>query len=242
VKIAINKAHFPVTVLGPGRRIGIWTQGCRIHCKGCVSQDTWAADPGRETTVARVLTWCRETTREHGFDGVTISGGEPFDQPKALSALLDALADWRTTASLDFDVLCYSGYPLRHLQKKHGTLLAKLDALIPEPFVESQPLAQLWRGSANQPLVLLSDRGRARFSAYVDAPADTFGKRIQAGISDGPGDGETRGGNSTSRGEGSAAKTQRIWFIGIPARGDMAALERTCGERGVTLSQVSWRQ
>ena len=47
MKIAINKAHFPVTVLGPGRRIGIWLQGCSIHCKGCVSQDTWAADPGR---------------------------------------------------------------------------------------------------------------------------------------------------------------------------------------------------
>jgi anaerobic ribonucleoside-triphosphate reductase activating protein len=62
MKIAINKAHFPVTVLGPGRRIGIWTQGCRIHCKGCVSQDTWAADPGRETTVARLITWCRKTT------------------------------------------------------------------------------------------------------------------------------------------------------------------------------------
>ena len=45
--IAINKAHYPVTVLGPGQRIGIWFQGCRIHCPGCVSQDTWAADPGK---------------------------------------------------------------------------------------------------------------------------------------------------------------------------------------------------
>lgn len=234
MKIAINKAHFPVTVLGPGRRIGLWTQGCRIRCKGCVSQDTWAADPGRETTVARLLTWCRETVAAHGgaFDGVTISGGEPFDQPHALAALLDALDHWRTTAQLDFDILCYSGYPLATLEKKHAALLARLDALIPEPFVEAKPLEKLWRGSANQPLVLLSERGRARFAAFVDAPADAFGKRIQAGI----------GGTTRSDDNGEAVRAERIWFVGIPARGDMATLETLCAERGVELTQVSWRQ
>ena len=248
MKIAINKAHFPVTVLGPGRRIGIWTQGCRIHCKGCVSQDTWAADPGRETTVAKVVTWCKEVTRD-GFDGVTISGGEPFDQPRGLSALLDAFNHWRATEGPDFDLLCYSGYPFSTLQKKHAAILAKLDAVIPEPFVEAQPITHLWRGSSNQPLVALSERGRARFAAFVDAPADTFGKRIQAGFSDpAPGDaamGASHAANASSGAApagGRATSSGRIWFIGIPARGDMAALESLCAERGVELTQVSWRQ
>ncbi len=44
MNILLNKAHFPVTVLGPGRRIGIWLQGCSIGCAGCISQDTWEAD------------------------------------------------------------------------------------------------------------------------------------------------------------------------------------------------------
>jgi anaerobic ribonucleoside-triphosphate reductase activating protein len=44
MKIAVSKAHYPVTVLGPGKRIGIWL-GCRIQCKGCVSQDTGPAMP-----------------------------------------------------------------------------------------------------------------------------------------------------------------------------------------------------
>ena len=225
MRIAINKAHFPVTVLGPGRRIGIWTQGCRIHCKGCVSQDTWAADPSRETTVAKLLTWCRRTVQSNdgAFDGVTISGGEPFDQPQALSVLLDALDDWRRGAALDFDTLCYSGYPLATLRKKHARILGKLDALIPEPFVEAQPLTHLWRGSANQPLVTLSERGRARYAEYGAAPADAFGKRIQAGI-------------SNEHGE------QKVWFVGIPARGDMAALEALCAERGIEFAKASWRQ
>ncbi|MDP3650351.1 MAG: 4Fe-4S single cluster domain-containing protein [Rhodoferax sp.] len=218
MKIAINKAHFPVTVLGPGRRIGLWLQGCSIGCKGCVSQDTWARDPGREMTVARLLSWCRQTTGGV-FDGVTISGGEPFDQPQALAVLLDALIDWRAAAKADFDILCYSGYPLARLQKKHAKLLGKLDALIPEPYLDHQPLTHLWRGSANQPLVLLSERGRRRIGDYVDAGADSAGKRMQAMV-----DGE------------------RVWYVGIPARGDMAALEAACTERGVAFGQVSWRQ
>ena len=218
MKISINKAHFPVTVLGPGRRIGIWFQGCSIGCKGCVSQDTWAADKSREMTVARLLTWCRQTAGAE-FDGVTISGGEPFEQPQALSALLDGLAHWRNGSGIDFDILCYSGYPLATLQKRHARILEKLDALIPEPYIDAKPLTQVWRGSSNQPLVLLSERGRQRYAAHVDALADDAQKRIQVMV-----DGE------------------RIWYVGIPARGDMAALEASCAEKGVAFGQVSWRQ
>ena len=42
----LSRIHFPVTTLGPGRRIGIWFQGCSIRCKGCVSADTWGTGKG----------------------------------------------------------------------------------------------------------------------------------------------------------------------------------------------------
>lgn len=217
MKIAINKAHFPVTVLGPGRRIGIWLQGCRIGCKGCLSQDTWAAQPNPPMTVAQVLAWC-QTVGSDGFDGITLSGGEPFDQPRALAHLLDALNDWRTQAGLSFDILCYSGYTLATLRARHAKILARLDALIPEPFIEAKPLTHLWRGSSNQPLVILSPRGQARYAEFIEASADSGGKRIQTMVEGG-----------------------RVWYVGIPARGDMAALEKACAERGVTFSEASWR-
>ncbi len=51
--IELNKAHWPVTVLGPGRRIGLWVQGCSIHCPGCVSQDTWPKDAARRIAIAK---------------------------------------------------------------------------------------------------------------------------------------------------------------------------------------------
>jgi anaerobic ribonucleoside-triphosphate reductase activating protein len=217
MKISINKAHYPVSVLGPGKRLGIWLQGCSIGCKGCVSQDTWKRDPGRDMTVAQLLGWCRKTAAE-GFDGVTISGGEPFDQPAALGALLDGLDRWRTGSKLDFDILCYSGYPHLTLQKKHAKILRKLDALIPEPYIDAKPLSHIWRGSANQTLQLLSERGHARYEQFLNTPADSDNKRIQTML-----DGT------------------QVWYVGIPARGDMAALESACKDRGVELTQASWK-
>lgn len=217
MKISINKAHYPVSVLGPGKRLGIWLQGCSIGCKGCVSQDTWKLDPGRDMSVAQLLGWCRKTAAD-SFDGVTISGGEPFDQPAALSALLDGLIYWRSASKLDFDILCYSGYPMATLQKKHAKILHKLDALIPEPYVDAKPLTHVWRGSSNQTLQLLTGRAISRYTQYLNTPADHDNKRIQTML-----DGK------------------QVWYVGIPARGDMAALESSCKDRGVELKQVSWR-
>ena len=192
--LELNKAHWPVTVLGPGRRIGLWVQGCSIHCRGCISKDTWPRDPGKAIAIDDLLAWCKRVT-DDALDGVTISGGEPFEQPAGLRALLDGLATWRRGRALEFDILCYSGMPFSKLERKHADLLARLDAIIPEPFVESAPLERIWRGSANQPLVPLTERGRRVYAEHVDALAERDGKRVQAAIEGG-----------------------RVWMIGIPAR------------------------
>ena len=216
--LQINKAHWPVTVLGPGRRIGLWVQGCTIHCKGCVSQDTWHKDPAKTIAVDDLLGWCAKVGAG-GLDGVTISGGEPFEQPAGLLALLEGLAAWRRKEHLVFDILCYSGYPLKVLERKHPQILARLDALIPEPYVNDLPQGNVWRGSRNQPLVPLSERGRQRYARYVDSSVDVEGKRMQAAVEGG-----------------------RVWMIGIPGRGDMAAVEALCASRGLALTKVSWRR
>ena len=169
MKISVNKLNFPVSEFGSERRIGIWLQGCSVGCKGCISQETWVRDPSYEMTVADLLAWCRQTTGGQ-LDGISISGGEPFDQARPLSLLIDALSHWRKSSGSDFDLLCYSGYTLSLLQKRHARLLTKLDALIPEPYIEAKPNEQAWRGSSNQRLVLLSDRGRERYAHYVEAP------------------------------------------------------------------------
>ena len=97
-RISLNKAHYPVTALGPGRRIGLWLQGCALACPGCVSRDTWAFAEDQSLPLSVLLLWCQQVAPT-GLDGITISGGEPFAQPEALLALLEALHDWRTSST-----------------------------------------------------------------------------------------------------------------------------------------------
>src|SRR5688572_31286206 len=101
--ISLSRVHFPITTLGFGRRIGVWFQGCSIQCPGCVSHDTWAFGRG-QTTVDLVCDTLAANLNQ--ADGVTISGGEPFDQPAALEALLRWLR-----GRFAGDVLVFSGYP-----------------------------------------------------------------------------------------------------------------------------------
>ena len=39
-----------------------------------------------------------------------------------------------------------------------------------------------------------------------------------------------------------AVEGRRVWMIGIPGRGDMAAVEALCAARGLALTDVSWRR
>ena len=215
MKVRLNKAHFPVTALGPGRRIGLWLQGCSAQCPGCISRDTWADDPSREITISGIIDWCRGVSAK-GCDGVTISGGEPFEQARALSELIKEIRAWSDEIEAKMDILCYSGLPLRRLQLDHAAILEQLDALIPEPFVASLSGGSIWRGSANQPIVPLSDLGLARYGSSALSAEDE--RRLQFAI-----DGST------------------LWCIGIPERGNLEAVEIAARARGVTLGGVSWR-
>jgi anaerobic ribonucleoside-triphosphate reductase activating protein len=217
VNIRLNCIRYPVTGLGPGRRIGIWFQGCSLACPGCASRHTWDPNGGGTAPVEAVLTICQGYA-PRGVDGITISGGEPFQQPEALGALLDGLWQWRESAGLDFDILCYSGFRWATLQRRHGARLARLDGVIPEPYRTERPRGGPWRGSNNQPLIPLSARGESRYAAFCDATPNTM-RIFQFQV--GPHD---------------------ISFVGIPNRDDMERFEAEAARRGLHLEDVSWRR
>ncbi len=214
MKLRLDRIHHPVTALGPGRRVGIWFQGCSLGCPGCLSRDTWPADAAEQTTVEQVVA-AVERLAPDGVDGITISGGEPFEQPAALHDLVRALRDWGRRTGGEPDLLVYSGRALADLAAEHPEVLADLDALIPEPYRAEVPPTGPWHGSGNQPLVLLSELGRARFaSADVDAAP-----RLQVAVTDGV-----------------------VWMIGIPRPGDLPRLSAALAARGIELREVSWRR
>jgi anaerobic ribonucleoside-triphosphate reductase activating protein len=191
--IGISRLHFPVTTLGPGRRIGIWFQGCSIRCKGCISLDTWAS--GRKMTTLRAVTgllerWLPET------DGFTISGGEPFDQPLALAALLREIR-----SKSDADILVYSGYPVEFLTSQLAEMDGLIDALITDPFEIDDDRHLALRGSGNQRLHCLTPVGIERFAEY-ERTAASDDKAFDVMMDD----------------------SGTIWLAGIPGRNDFKRL------------------
>lgn len=207
--IRISRVHYPVTVLGPGKRLGIWLQGCSLACKGCVSKDTWDKDAGTLIDVNVLVENCRSIVN-YDIDGITITGGEPFEQPEALEALLDSLEPWRSTRQ--FDVLCYSGKTLKQLQTNFAHILPRLDFLIPEPFIESKPTETAWLGSANQKLLSISELAQQKLA---NCKPNTPSIQIQI-------------------------DKKQIWFIGIPRRGDMERLKTRLQTKGILMENVSW--
>jgi anaerobic ribonucleoside-triphosphate reductase activating protein len=156
--VAITKVHFPVRSLGYGERIGIWMQGCSIHCRGCIVPESWTAGAEHVVRIADLLraiaSWLPRC------DGITISGGEPFDQPDALSEIVTALRQ-RTNG----DILVYSGYTKAILQRRFASTLALIDALVAGPFVATKPDSRTFIGSTNQELVLSTSLGRERYTS-----------------------------------------------------------------------------
>lgn len=214
--IRFNKIHVPVTALGPGRRIGLWLQGCSLHCHGCLSKDTWSHDEGTEADVdGLVSTICTLLEHDPELIGLTISGGEPFEQAPALTGLIRGLRFATVGRAPAIDILCYSGLHAGVLRERHPDVLDLLDALVPEPFVESRAPGLQWRGSTNQPVMLLTDLARER---YVGVDDPTGSRPFQVMVDD---DG--------------------VWMIGVPGPGDLERLTASLSVAGYDLEDVSWR-
>jgi len=172
--LRIARIHYPITVLGPGRRAGIWFQGCTIGCEGCMSRDTWDPGSGHSMDVGDVCDIVMAARSDEGLDGVTISGGEPFQQPQGLRSLCAELRRrWP-----DVDILAYSGYPLGRLRRAHPGILELLDALVAEPFIAGRPTEARWQGSSNQELTILSGQAEVQYATALDVP----GSRLQVTV------------------------------------------------------------
>lgn len=221
--VNLARVHYPVTVLGPGRRVGVWFQGCTIGCAGCMSRDTWDAAAGERIAVGDLCDLMLAARADEGLDGVTISGGEPFQQPEALLALCAELRlRWPVA-----DVLVYSGYSFRRLQERHADVLNLVDAVIAEPFVAGRPTERPWRGSGNQTLHVLSPSFEARYaeaeeaaraSAAAPGPPEAPVARLQVTVDE-----------------------HAVWVTGIPRRGDLDRMRAALVDRGLVLGEVSWR-
>jgi anaerobic ribonucleoside-triphosphate reductase activating protein len=215
MEVLISRLHYPVTALGPGQRAGIWFQGCSIRCRGCISIDTWNRDASATVPVAAVLNWLAELP-SGDVDGITISGGEPTDQPAALVELLRGIDAWRAGRPSDLrgaDVLLFTGRSPGWVGGAAAGCLTGADAVVAGPYVASRAGSSPLRGSENQRLIPLTRLGHERLAEYQASAR----ARMQVEV--------TRDG---------------VWMIGIPLPGHIAAFEAAAAARGVTWPERSW--
>ncbi|MBR3929090.1 MAG: anaerobic ribonucleoside-triphosphate reductase activating protein [Clostridia bacterium] len=133
---------------GPGFRLAVFTQGCPHRCPGCHNPKTHPFDGGKEVDTDRIIQMMEDNPL---LDGITLTGGDPFCQPKACLCLAQA------AKKLGLNVWAYSGWTFEELMEKAETdkdileLLSNTDVLIDGPFILAERTLELrFRGSRNQ--------------------------------------------------------------------------------------------
>lgn len=154
MKIRIGYIKAGTMALGPGRRFVIWVQGCLRRCVDCISPEHQSLDGGYLIDVnelAAQINACRT------IDGITISGGEPFLQAKALYLLTDMLKKTRP----ELNVLVFTGNQIDDLTDEDSkAFIANIDLLVDGEYISELNDSIGLRGSSNQRFHYLSDRLR----------------------------------------------------------------------------------
>ena len=158
--------HYPLMVLGIGKRVGVWTQGCSLGCQGCMSKHSWNFNGGERIDLDELL----ERLESFGSSKITISGGEPFEQKYFLEFL-------QGLKSIRFDdILVYSGYEWRYIKRNFSNHLEYIDALVYGRFEQGKESESLYKGSENQELVILNKVLYTEYTHYKTLKKD---KRLQ---------------------------------------------------------------
>lgn len=204
----VSNWHFPITSLGFGQRVGLWVQGCSIGCHGCMSLDTWAPSKA-PLDIDRLIEDMRPALAR--ADGLTISGGEPFDQPEAMLTFLS-----KVKPLVSGDILLFTGYDRDEIPHHAKSALIYLDVLVSGPFVQEKAARLPLRGSENQQVSLQSQLAKERYTEVLTAPITAPAIDV-------------------------VASTDGFWLAGVPGPGDLDALSQTFAANGIKLKTSAGR-
>lgn len=142
------------SVEGPYVRFVIWMQGCSIRCQGCANKHMWDFNGGQEVSVTEMYEIIR---CQKDIEGITLVGGEPFDQANSLAALAYEVK------KIGLGIVTFTGYHYEYLLENgsqyNQSLIEYTDLLIDGPYQKDKKTMNLpWVGSQNQRYIHLSER------------------------------------------------------------------------------------
>lgn len=216
----MSRSLAPVTSLGPGRRVALWVQGCTLACRGCASVDTWDADGGTETTPAEVIDLLAAAIIQLELTGLTVTGGEPFEQPAEVAQVIHGVRERVRSARRsaagrsgepEIDVLVFTGFSTRVARRRAPHLFSAADALVCGRYDPRLTAGGPLLATANQELVITTELGAQRFSDLSDQPS------LQV-----------------------AAINGDLMVVGIPRAGDLDRVAAELDRHGITFEGVTW--
>lgn len=154
----VARILYPVEVLGPGKRVGIWFCGCPRRCKGCSNPELWEFEERYRTTPRQIYELVLQIAKNHSIDGFTITGGDPMFQVNELHQLIALLLN------ISDDILVYTGYSINELK---ADTLKGISVLIDGEYIESRNTDCVLRGSDNQVIHILDRKHEKKYSAYL---------------------------------------------------------------------------
>ena len=138
---------------GPGKRFALWVQGCSLRCPGGCNPEMFSPDKGGSFIEPAEL--AQRILATPGIEGISVLGGEPFQQPEALAEVC------RLVRAGGLSVMIYTGYTLAELraQTSAAPLLATVDLLVDGRYEQGKPeKSRRWIGSSNQVMHFLTSR------------------------------------------------------------------------------------
>ena len=165
----IERVIYPISTLGPGERIVIWTSGCSKKCHNCISQEMLLPKPEKDVPMSQLIDFIMKIIKENNVDGITISGGDPLEQPDELLELVSAVN------SVCSDILVYTGYTLNELCQilpplKMQSLKNHIAVLIDGRYIdELNDNATPLIGSINQKIHYFDSDLKPRYETYMQA-------------------------------------------------------------------------
>ena len=154
----VARVLYPVEVLGPGKRIGIWFCGCPRRCKGCSNPELWELQDRYLTSPKQVFELVMQIAKSYPIEGFTLTGGDPLYQADDLQELI------RLLQTISDDILVYTVYSITEINSEY---LRGIAVLIDGEYIEGRNNDCILRGSDNQIIHILDPNYKEKYEEYL---------------------------------------------------------------------------
>lgn len=154
----VARILYPIEVLGPGKRVGIWFNGCPRRCRGCSNPELWEFQDRYKTTPEVIYELINELSKQQQIDGFTLTGGDPIFQAEEMQKLIALIKQ------ISNDIIVYTGYKKEDIEPQY---LHNITLLIDGEYIDELNDNSFLKGSSNQRTHILDDSMREMYDTYL---------------------------------------------------------------------------